>query len=260
MGLLDDGAWQGKLWTGEWTDGSGGTYSAVEPATGETSARSARRPRRTCTPPPLRAVEAQRAWAALPFEERAAVLRRAGDLLSRERRRDQGLAGPGVRRDPAVRRLPGAHQRRRSATRPRRCRSHPYGELLRTGAAAAVLRPPAAGRRRRRHRAVQRADHPGHPRHRPGAGAGQRGDPQARPADGDLRRRDVRPRLRGGRAARRACCRCCPAAPTSARRSWSTRPSGSSPSPAPPRPAARSARWPASTSSARTWSSAATPR
>ena len=36
MGLLDDGAWQGKVWTGAWSEGSGGTYDAVEPATGET--------------------------------------------------------------------------------------------------------------------------------------------------------------------------------------------------------------------------------
>ena len=35
MGLLDDGAWNGKLWTGQWSDGSGGTYDAVEPATGD---------------------------------------------------------------------------------------------------------------------------------------------------------------------------------------------------------------------------------
>ena len=29
MALLDDGAWQGKLWTGAWTDGSGGSYDVV---------------------------------------------------------------------------------------------------------------------------------------------------------------------------------------------------------------------------------------
>ena len=34
MALLEDGAWQGKVWTGSWTDASGGTYEAVEPATG----------------------------------------------------------------------------------------------------------------------------------------------------------------------------------------------------------------------------------
>ncbi len=56
-----------------------------------------------------------------------------------------------------------------------------------------------------------------------------------------------RPHLRGGRAARRACCRCCPAGPTSARRCV-TAPArcGSSRSPARPRPAAGSASWPAS--------------
>ena len=35
MALLEDGAWQGKVWTGTWTDGAGGTYDAVEPATGD---------------------------------------------------------------------------------------------------------------------------------------------------------------------------------------------------------------------------------
>ena len=27
MALLEDGAWRGKVWTGAWTDGSGGTYT-----------------------------------------------------------------------------------------------------------------------------------------------------------------------------------------------------------------------------------------
>ena len=28
MALLDDGAWQGKIWSGAWTEGSGETYTA----------------------------------------------------------------------------------------------------------------------------------------------------------------------------------------------------------------------------------------
>ena len=44
MALLDDGAWQGKLWTGAWTDGSGGTYDVVEPATGHIVAIAPRPP------------------------------------------------------------------------------------------------------------------------------------------------------------------------------------------------------------------------
>ena len=80
---------------------------------------SARRPRPTCTRRRRPRLQAQREWAALPYDERAAVLRRAGDAVRRARGRDQRLADPGVRRDPPVRRLPGGIAPR-SATRPRR--------------------------------------------------------------------------------------------------------------------------------------------
>ena len=82
MALLEDGAWQGKLWTGEWSDGSGGSYAAVEPATGDTLGEVGRATPEDVHTAAVRAVEAQKAWAALPFEERAAVLRRAGDVLA----------------------------------------------------------------------------------------------------------------------------------------------------------------------------------
>jgi benzaldehyde dehydrogenase (NAD) len=42
MALLDGGAWQGKVWTGAWTDGSGGTYDMVESATGGVAAAADR--------------------------------------------------------------------------------------------------------------------------------------------------------------------------------------------------------------------------
>ena len=82
MGLLDDGAWHGTIWTGAWTDGGGGTYDAVEPATGDVIGPVGRATPEDVVAAAERAVEAQRAWAAAPFEERAAVLRRAGDLLT----------------------------------------------------------------------------------------------------------------------------------------------------------------------------------
>ncbi|MGZ6812072.1 MAG: aldehyde dehydrogenase family protein, partial [Blastococcus sp.] len=82
MALLENGAWQGKVWTGAWTDGSGGTYDAVEPSTGDVIGPVGRATPEDVHTAALRAVEAQRAWAALPFEERATVLRRAGDVLS----------------------------------------------------------------------------------------------------------------------------------------------------------------------------------
>ena len=77
MTLLEDGVWQGKVWTGSWADGSGGTYDAVEPATGDVIAPVGRATPEDVHTAAVRAVEAQKAWAALPFEERAAVLRRA---------------------------------------------------------------------------------------------------------------------------------------------------------------------------------------
>src|SRR3712207_4294386 len=78
VALLDDGAWQGKVWTGAWTDGSGGTYDAVEPATGDVIAPVGKATPEDVHAAAERAAAAQRAWAAAPFEERARVLRRVG--------------------------------------------------------------------------------------------------------------------------------------------------------------------------------------
>jgi benzaldehyde dehydrogenase (NAD) len=81
VGLLDGNGWTGKiLLDGRWVDGSGGTAAVVEPATGEEIGRTGR-----ATPDDVRraarsAAAAQREWAAKPHTERAAVLRRAGDL------------------------------------------------------------------------------------------------------------------------------------------------------------------------------------
>src|SRR3954452_25384456 len=81
MALLEDSAWHGKVWTGSWTDGSGGTYTAVEPATGAELGQVGRATTADVEKAGVRAIQAQREWAALPFEQRAAVLRRAGDRL-----------------------------------------------------------------------------------------------------------------------------------------------------------------------------------
>jgi benzaldehyde dehydrogenase (NAD) len=80
--LLEESEWRGRVYSDGWTKGAGGESSVIEPATGgqlgvvglagaEDIASAARR-----------AAQAQREWAALPFPERAAVLRRAGDLWS----------------------------------------------------------------------------------------------------------------------------------------------------------------------------------
>ena len=81
MALLDDGAWHGKVWTGAWTDGSGGTYDVVEPATGDVVGAVGKATKEDVVAAADRAAAAQRAWAAAPFEDRARVLRRAGEVL-----------------------------------------------------------------------------------------------------------------------------------------------------------------------------------
>jgi benzaldehyde dehydrogenase (NAD) len=78
--LLDGDAWQGKIYSGGWTDGSGEPFDVVSPSTGGTLGRSG-----LATPADVHkaaavAADAQRDWAARPYLERAAVLRRAGDL------------------------------------------------------------------------------------------------------------------------------------------------------------------------------------
>ena len=80
MTLLDAATWTGKIFLDGWTDGGGGTARAIEPATGDTlgeyGVASVDDVRRAAGV----AARAQQAWAQTKPEERAAVLRRAGQL------------------------------------------------------------------------------------------------------------------------------------------------------------------------------------
>src|SRR5690349_11471588 len=81
MALLDGVAWEGKVFNGgAWTDGRGGTYPVVEPATGNELGTMGQADAEDVAEAAASAAEAQREWAALPHTARAAVLRRAGDL------------------------------------------------------------------------------------------------------------------------------------------------------------------------------------
>ncbi|HEV7146510.1 MAG TPA: aldehyde dehydrogenase family protein [Pedococcus sp.] len=80
MPLLEGPAWQAKIYSTGWVDGSGEPYPVVSPATGEQLATMG-----AATPADVHkaatvATDAQRNWAALPYTDRSAVLRRAGDL------------------------------------------------------------------------------------------------------------------------------------------------------------------------------------
>ncbi|MCW2919381.1 MAG: hypothetical protein JWN52_7449 [Actinomycetia bacterium] len=83
MSLLDPTVWSGKACIGGWTATTGGTAPVVEPATGEALELIG-----VATPDDVsaaaeHAAKAQTAWARTPYTERAAVLRRAGDLFTR---------------------------------------------------------------------------------------------------------------------------------------------------------------------------------
>jgi benzaldehyde dehydrogenase (NAD) len=79
---LDRQRWQGRIRLGDWVPGSAGERTVVAPATGAELGRIG-----LAGPDDVRkaaelGANAQRDWAALPHTERAAVFRRAGDLIT----------------------------------------------------------------------------------------------------------------------------------------------------------------------------------
>lgn len=80
--LLDE-RWSGRINVGGWVDGGGGTAAVVEPATGEQLGTVGLASAEDVARAAALAAQAQREWAARPPQERAAVLRRAGDLWAR---------------------------------------------------------------------------------------------------------------------------------------------------------------------------------
>jgi benzaldehyde dehydrogenase (NAD) len=133
MEFLDRALWEGKLFTGGgWVAGSGGEYAAIEPATGKELARVGAASEADVHKSAESAAQAQRDWAALPYDHRAAALRRAGDLfVEHEAEIHEWL----IRESGAVRPFAGFQTR---AVAAEECweaaalASHPYGELLRS--------------------------------------------------------------------------------------------------------------------------------
>src|SRR3954451_20924886 len=132
MALFEDGGWQGKVWTGSWADSSGGTYDAVEPSTGDVIGPVGKADPLDVHQAAERAVEAQKAWAAAPFEERARVLRRAGELLEANAEEIKGWL---ARESGAIQPFGDfqVHTSAQECYEASALPSNPYGELLRTG-------------------------------------------------------------------------------------------------------------------------------
>ncbi len=81
MALLEETYWSGRIYSGGWVEGGGQSYPAVEPATGRTLGQVGAAAAADFHRAVGRASAAQAAWAATPYDVRAAVLRRAVDLL-----------------------------------------------------------------------------------------------------------------------------------------------------------------------------------
>jgi benzaldehyde dehydrogenase (NAD) len=100
MSLLDQAQWAGKIFIdGAWTDGSGGESPVIEPATGGEIGSTGRAGLDDVSRSAASAAVAQRAWAALPHTQRAALLRRAGDIFAE---RGQEIADWNIREVGAV--------------------------------------------------------------------------------------------------------------------------------------------------------------
>ncbi|GAA2440149.1 benzaldehyde dehydrogenase [Actinomadura vinacea] len=81
MPLLDPNLWTGNIFNGTWKTGSAGTYDIIEPATGDTLGILGRAGTDDAAQAATTAATAQHHWATRPYEERAAVLRRAATLF-----------------------------------------------------------------------------------------------------------------------------------------------------------------------------------
>src|SRR6185312_6139805 len=129
--LLQESDWQGRIFSDGWTKGSGAAYPVVSPASGETLGEMGMATPADVSRAAARAAEAQRAWAGAPYTERAAVLRRAGDLWHRH---EEEITGWLMRETGAI----GPFGGFQVMTSAQECyeasalASAPYGELLRS--------------------------------------------------------------------------------------------------------------------------------
>jgi benzaldehyde dehydrogenase (NAD) len=78
--LLDSSTWRGKIFSGGWSEPGGGEAAVIEPATGAELGRAGLASAADVAAASRAAAAAQPAWAATPYTQRAAILRKAGDI------------------------------------------------------------------------------------------------------------------------------------------------------------------------------------
>ena len=209
MTLLDQEAWSGRLFSDGWVPGAEGEIPVVEPATGEELGRVGAAGAADVAQAAARAAEAQRAWAAAMYQERAAVLRRAGDLFNEHGEeiqdwivRETGAIPPKAQLETWFAASTCYEAAGLASHAVRRAAPHPRPRPLDVAAHARG--------RRGGHLAVQLPADPVDPRGRAGARARQRGRPEAGPPHGGVRRRDRWPASSRRPACPRGCCQRAP--------------------------------------------------
>ncbi|HVB50871.1 MAG TPA: benzaldehyde dehydrogenase [Acidimicrobiales bacterium] len=131
MSFLDAASWQGKISLDGWCAGGAGDAAVLEPATGEELARSGRASVDDVAKASSVAEAAQKDWAALPFTERSAVLRKAGQLFLENA---DELSGWIVRESGGIGPKAGLeiHVAAEECFEAAGLASHPTGEILRS--------------------------------------------------------------------------------------------------------------------------------
>ncbi|HEY1762986.1 MAG TPA: aldehyde dehydrogenase family protein, partial [Acidimicrobiales bacterium] len=131
MTFLSGAPWQGNILLDGWRSGGDGDAPVIEPATGSELGRTGRASIADVAKASEIATDAQREWAALPFNQRAAILRRAGQLftdneaeLSEWIVRESGGIGPKAGLEVHI----AAEECFEAAS----LASHPTGEILRS--------------------------------------------------------------------------------------------------------------------------------
>ena len=79
--FMIESAWRGRLFGAEWRNAAGGSLDVLEPATGATLTRVGNATAADVRKAAAEARAAQPAWAATPYDQRAAILRKAARLL-----------------------------------------------------------------------------------------------------------------------------------------------------------------------------------
>ncbi len=131
MTFLDGSDWQGNIILNGWRPGGAESAPVLEPATGAVLARSGRASVVDVSEASQAATAAQRDWAALPFNQRAAILRKAGELFVEHAQelaqwliRESGSIGPKADLE--------LHIASEECFEAAALASHPTGEILRS--------------------------------------------------------------------------------------------------------------------------------